>query len=590
MKQEKIHCVGIDINGSQTSGELQQSSYNIYPTFSIGNGKIEEGIEVLAEWIIRNKTVIIDGYIGVFWEELTTELNRVLEKRGKTIRCFHTEAALRPSSELEDMLIPFLGGEDPLFGKITDKTLDDWFVREKLDQIQPDNTVDINLLIGIGAALFNWKAPLIYVDLPKNELQFRMRAGRVFNLGMKQSKENKQMYKHFYFVDWKVLDSHKCKILPQIERIVDAQRPGSYLSMSGDALRQGLTEMGENFFRVRPWFEPGAWGGNWMKNHIEGLNQETPNLAWSFELMVLENGLMFESDGYRLEVSFDFLMYNSYKEVLGDCAERFKYDFPIRFDFLDTFDGGNLSVQCHPRPEYIKEKFGMPFTQDETYYILDCKEDAFVYLGFQKEINPDEFYQALQKSHQQSEELNIELYVQKFKAKKHNLYLIPNGTIHASGKNNMVLEISSAPYIFTFKMYDWLRLDLDGKPRPINIEHGMNNLYFERQGEVVKNELISRSYIIEQTDDYIQEHLPTHPNHFYDVHRYQIKNEIRVETNGKCQVWMVVEGGSVILETLNGKRQRFNYAETFVVPAACNSYRIINEGKKDVLMVKAFIK
>jgi mannose-6-phosphate isomerase class I len=327
-----------------------------------------------------------------------------------------------------------------------------------------------------------------------------------------------------------------------------------------------------------------------VKEKIGGLNKEASNLAWSFELMVLENGLMFESDHYRLEVSFDFLMFQNYKEVLGDCAERFKYDFPIRFDFLDTFDGGNLSVQCHPGNEYIKNEFGMPFTQDETYYILDCKGTPGVYLGFREDIDPEEFHKVLVESQEKTKEVDIEKYVQKHKAKKHDLFLIPNGTIHASGKDNLVLEISSAPYIFTFKMYDWMRLDLDGKPRPINIEHAMKNLRFERRGTRVSKELICKPEVIKEENGLRVEHLPTHCEQFYDIYRYGFDNEISIKSDNKCHVWMLVEGHSVILETASGMRQRFNYAETFVIPAATGSYRLINEGKERALMVKAFVK
>ena len=130
---------------------------------------------------------------------------------------------------------------------------------------------------------------------------------------------------------------------------------------------------------------------------------------------------------------------------------------------------------------------------------------------------------------------------------KHDLFLIPNGTIHGSGKNNLVLEISATPYIFTFKMYDWMRLDLEGKPRPLNINRAFENLYFERQGERVEEELVSHPHLVSEGPDWKIIHLPTHPAHFYDVHRLEFSSKIEVPTDGSAHILMLVEGQTVLL-------------------------------------------
>ena len=114
----------------------------------------------------------------------------------------------------------------------------------------------------------------------------------------------------------------------------------------------------------------------------------------------------------------------------------------------------------------------MAYTQDESYYILDAKEDAFVYLGLKEKIVPEKMLHELETVQEEGGNFDAEKYVEKWPVKKHDHILIPAGTIHCSGADTVVLEISATPYIFTFKLWDWGRMGLDGKPRPISIEHG----------------------------------------------------------------------------------------------------------------------
>lgn len=564
--------------------------YDLYPGFPVNNTQLRVGFPALAEAILPFSRLVIDGYVGVFWKAFREHLNRELSDRGRTANWIDVSQASLPQEEILKQIGPFLGGEDPIFGKRYPGHLADFFDPEALHSLAPVEEGDVSILYGTGASLAEWEAPLMYIDVPKNEIQYRSRAGSIRNLGMEAPADPKSMYKQFYFVDWVVLNRQKAQIVHKIDFIVDGQRPDMPVMMTGDHFRMTLSRMSRNYFRVRPWFEPGAWGGQWCKRHIPQLPKNVQNYAWSFELIAPENGIMFSVNGKRLEVSFDWLMYQNHRNVLGEAADLFGYEFPIRFDFLDTVEGGNLSVQCHPRLEYCRDHFGESITQTETYYILDHKPGAKVYLGFQEGVDPKEFRAVLEQSARENIPVEVDQYVQSFPTKKHHLYLHPSGTIHSSGAGNLVLEISSTPYIFTFKMYDWLRMDLDGNPRPLNIERAFENLQFNWQGARIEEEFISQPRVINEGDGWQLVHLPTHKEHFYDVHRYEFKNSIEAATKGHCHVMNLVEGTSVILETESGMKQRFNYAETFEVPAAAGRYRLINEGRGMAKVVKAFVK
>lgn len=118
----------------------------------------------------------------------------------------------------------------------------------------------------------------------------------------------------------------------------------------------------------------------------------------------------------------DLVLYQP-KELLGEQVyARFGAEFPIRFDFLDTMEGQNLSLQVHPLTEYIKKNFGMSYTQDESYYILDAKEDAVVYLGLKEGIQSDEMIADLES------------------AQKEILYLMPINISISFRQRNMIIS------------------------------------------------------------------------------------------------------------------------------------------------------
>lgn len=571
--------------------ETPLDSYDIYPSFKLESGKISIDINQLAQELSKSKVLLVDGYIGVNFEGFKEQLSEALGVLNLTSNWIQTETALLDEEKVDQLIEPFMGASDSIFGTRATIELPDFFEADKLNALQVDNTHDVTVFYGVGASLVNAKGTLLYIDLPKNELQFRARAKSIRNIGATKCFEMKEMYKRYYFIDWIVLNKHKKQLLSQMDYVLDGQFDEVYSWIKGDDFREGLSQMAKSPIRARPWFEPGVWGGSWIKDKIEGLNKDVQNYAWSFEFITPENGVVFQSDKNLLEVSFDFVLFAQGDAIMGEADyAKFGDEFPLRFDFLDTFDGGNLSVQCHPKMDYCREHFGETITQEETYYILDKKNDATVYLGFQEDIDPEEFENALRTSFKNNSAMEVTDYVQAFPANKHDLFLIPPGTIHASGMDNLVLEISTTPYIFTFKLYDWVRPGLDGQPRPLNIDHGMNNLDFERKGEKVKEELISKAIELDKGDDWTKFELTTHEEMTYKVNRYRFNSAVTIETEGKAHVVSLVEGSSITIETEEGKIETFKFAESFMVPAAAKRYTVSHNGNSEAMMLVAFMK
>ena len=326
------------------------------------------------------------------------------------------------------------------------------------------------------------------------------------------------------------------------------------------------------------------------------LDRSKSNYGWCFDCVPEENSLYLKVEGELFEIPSNNVVFHETKALLGAPVEsRFGEDFPIRFDFLDTMGGGNLSLQVHPTTQYIRDTFGIYYTQDESYYLLDATDEATVYLGLKTDVCPEEMINELNEAQNTGQPFDVEKFVNKWPAKKHDHYLIPNGTIHCSGSGAMVLEISATPSIFTFKLYDWGRLGLDGLPRPINIKHGSKVIQWERQTDLIRKDFINAVQPIAEGEGWREERTGLHENEFIETRRHWFTSTVTHPAGTGVNVLNLIEGEEAIVESPTGLFDPFvvHYAETFIIPASVGEYTIrpygLAEGK-ECATIKAYVR
>jgi mannose-6-phosphate isomerase class I len=364
--------------------------------------------------------------------------------------------------------------------------------------------------------------------------------------------------------------------------------------IAGDLLRAGLEAAASRPFRVVPFFDPGPWGGHWMEE-ICNLPKDTANHAWCFDCVPEENSLLLGFGERRIEMPALNLVFAQPRKLLGDAIyQHFGDEFPIRFDFLDTMGGGNLSLQVHPMAQYAREQFGQKYTQDESYYLLDAEQDACVYLGLKEGIDPAAMKDALEIAQAGGSAFDAERFVSRWPAAKHDHFLIPAGTVHCSGRNSMMLEISSTPYIFTLKLWDWGRMGMDGAPRPIHLQRGFENIQWDRTTNWVKASLINRVEELSTGDGWREERTGLHELEFIETRRHWFTGSVLHDTKGTLNVLNLVEGDEIVVESPEAAFEPFvvHYAETFVVPACVGQYRIspVKATEKSLATIKAFVR
>jgi hypothetical protein len=341
----------------------RRSNYDKFPSIRVpvGGECVWQGwsdilLRITGEISRGARRISLEVYPGVFEQEVLGVFDEALQPA----HVFRTRDCWKLPAEIEAMVNRDLT-DDPVFGRLSRLTIEDFADPRRTAQLREacQSAEGVTLIFGTGTALLEPEPDvLIFADIVRWEIQRRQRANQIGSFpagGVHESPAAK--YKRAYFLDWRVADRIKNSLIDRIDYLLDTNHPAAPKMTTGEAFRAGLRCAMKRPFRVVPLFDPGPWGGQWMREVCD-LPDGPPNYAWCFDCVPEENSLLLDMAGVNIEIPALDLVLRHPRELLGEAAHtRFGAEFPIRFDFLDTMQGGNLSLQVHPLNQYIIDNF-----------------------------------------------------------------------------------------------------------------------------------------------------------------------------------------------------------------------------------------
>lgn len=564
----------------------------------------------------NNCLLAFDGFPGIRWQNIIDGLNKLLNDQNLSTELISFKQYYKSSSKIERIIKPLLTW-DISFGRIFDGELDDFLdekhldlLRQKLETFKKEeeeisrSLPKLLICFGCGAAneyLRDFYDYIFYVDLTREEFINRARKDSIsFLISPDSFKDTSQvadvglplhLFKLSNYIYYPTLEKYKKHLLPFIDFYIDGNIPRKPKLVTKHVLERIVFATTQYPIRLKPLYVPSPWGGQWIKQ-IRKLPKSMANCAWSFEAIAPDMSLKIAVNKTFLEVPFlTFLLMES-KRIMGSSASRrFNHFFPIRVHYDDSMEGGNMALQVHPPTHYVQEKFNEEIGQDESYYILLTGEGSKVYLGLKEDINHKEFYEAIRKAEKQGIPMDYDKYVNSIPTKPGDFFLIPSGTVHASGRNQVVLEIGNS-YGYTFHIYDYLRLDLSGRLRPIHPHHAFEVIKFKRTAKWVEQHLNQKVKLIRSGEDWSEYLLGEFEEIYYVAHRLEFKTKIEDNTADRFHILTLIEGDEIIIRSNehSDRQRKLNFSETVIVPASLGEYSIINLSDSPCKVLKVLLK
>lgn len=558
----------------------------------------------LASLLKEGKRLGLDAYPGADYESLVNVLRQ--QCAGAGILFIDAASLLKPAEEIEAIVIPYLPQDkerDPvlLYGRRYRDGFaglqDEGKVRALRETLASSRGV---LVYGLGTLAHELEMcydARVWMDVTPRTAVLAYKNGHVRNIGALRDLPYGQTMRRNYYVDFEIAIEVRWEMIKsgRLDWYISADVPQNMQMLSFSDLNALFDELVERPFRCRPVYLEGVWGGYYI-HRLRNLPKEMRNCAWVFDMIPMEVSIVAKTDSYEFEAPFFTFVQTMGEKLLGRQAyEQFGGYFPIRFNYDDTYHAsGNMSIQCHPDAGYVMNNHDELGRQDESYYICVTGMDAKTYLGFQDETSCDEFFEHARQAEKSGEQMDFEKYVSHVPSVPGTQVMIPAGTIHASGRNQVILEIGSLTVgSYTYKLYDYQRTDPQtGLPRPIHLEMGSEVIKKEYTKDWVEKNLVNHGGLVREGEGFKEIIVGEHDLLYFSLRNLIFDRSITDDTDGLFHVLALVDGEKVRVESADDPSKFYimNSMDMAVIPANLGRYTITNLGAGTVTIHKTHLK
>ena len=311
--------------------------------------------------------------------------------------------------------------------------------------------------------------------------------------------------------------------------------------------------------QFEPILKERIWGGTKLKTFLN--KPITSNITGeSWEISTVENDVSVVVNGSLKGKSLNELINEFPEAVLGTKVyAQFGKQFPLLFKYIDARE--DLSIQLHPNDELAKKRHNS-FGKTEMWYVMQADTDARLIVGFKEKSSPEEYIKNLNNK-------TLLTILDTKKVKQGDVFMLDTGTIHAIGAGIVIAEIQQTSDI-TYRVYDFDRVDANGKTRELHIDLALEALNYEKiqsqrfysKTENVANEIVNCNYF---TTNFI----PLDGN--IEIHKNQTS----------FTVYMCVEGDFKL--TFDNESYSYKKGDTILIPAAITDFQL--SGKASILEI-----